>query len=88
MDFNIESEYYQCKVKVVTPPAPTPTVTFELTDYTSSYNEEDIAGEYQTLRELEEAGVTTAENEGKIYKVGTEESGYTYFKVTKHTSGE
>lgn len=80
-------EYYQCKVKVVTP-APTPTVTFELTDYTSSYNEEDIAGTYPDLPKLEEAGVATAENEGKIYKVGSEESGYTYFKVTKHTSGE
>lgn len=82
-------EYYQCKVKVVTP-APTPTVTFELTDYTSSYNEEsdDIAGTYTTSTELEEAGVAKEENEGKIYKVGTEESGYTYYKVTKHTSGE
>lgn len=82
-------EYYQCKVKVVTP-APTPTVTFELTDYTSSYNEESdvIAGTYENLTKLEEAGVAKEENEGKIYKVGTEESGYTYFKVTKHTSGE
>ena len=81
-------EYYQCKVKVVTP-APTPTVTYELTDYTASYNESDpIAGTYKTYPELEEAGVATAENENKIYKVGTEESGYTYFKVTKHTSGE
>lgn len=81
-------EYYQCKVKVVTP-APTPTVTFELTDYTSSYNEESdhTSGEYPTLRELEEAGVTTAENEGNIYKVGTSDP-YTYFKVTKHISGE
>lgn len=80
-------EYYQCKVKVVTP-APTPTVTFELTDYTSSYNEEDIAGTYTNFSKLEEAGVAKEENEGKIYKVGTEESGYTYFKVTKHTFGE
>lgn len=80
-------EYYQCKVKVVTP-APTPTVTFVLTDYTTSYNEEDIADTYTTFTELEEAGVAKEENEGKIYKVGTEESGYTYFKVTKHTSGE
>ena len=78
--------YYQCKVKVVTP-APTPTVTFELTDYTSSYNEEDIAGTYPDLPKLEEAGVATAENEGKIYKVGTSDP-YTYYKVTKHTSGE
>lgn len=82
-------EYYQCKVKVVTP-APTPTVTFVLTDYTTSYNEgsDDIADTYTTFTELEEAGVAKEENEGKIYKVGTEESGYTYFKVTKHTSGE
>lgn len=80
-------EYYQCKVKVVTP-APTPTVTFELTDYTTSYNEEDIAGTYTNFSELEEAGVAKEENVDKIYKVGTEESGYTYFKVTKHTSGE
>lgn len=82
-------DYYQCKVKVVTPPAPTPTGTFELTDYTSSYNEESdhTSGEYPTLRELEEAGVTTAENEGNIYKVGTSDP-YTYYKVTKHTSDE
>lgn len=80
-------EYYQCKVKVVTP-APTPTVTYELTDYTASYNEEDIAGTYTNISELEEAGVAKEENVDKIYKVGTEESGYTYFKVTKHTSGE
>ena len=82
-------EYYQCKVNA-TAPAPAPTVTFELTDYTTSYNEEsdDIAYTYKTYPELEEAGVATAENEGKIYQVGTEESGYTYYKVTKHTSGE
>ena len=81
-------KYYQCKVKVVTP-APTPTVTFELTDYTSSFNEEDpIAGTYTTITELEEAGVAKEENVDKIYKVGTVESGYTYYKVTKHTSGE
>lgn len=80
-------EYYQCKVKVVTP-APTPTVTFELTDYTSSYNEEDIAGTYTNFSELEEAGVAKEENVDKIYKVGTVESGYTYYKVTKKTSGE
>lgn len=81
-------EYYQCKVKVVTP-APTPTVTFELTDYTASYNEESdpIAYTYKTYPELEEAGVATAENEGKIYQVGTS-APYTYYKVTKHTSGE
>ena len=81
--------YYQCKVKATTP-APTPTVTYELTDYTASYNVESdvIAGTYENLTKLEEAGVAKEENENKIYKVGTEESGYTYFKVTKHTSGE
>lgn len=81
-------EYYQCKVKVVTP-TPTPTVTFELTDYTTSYNEESdpIAYTYKNYPELEEAGVATAENEGKIYQVGTS-APYTYYKVTKHTSGE
>ena len=82
-------KYYQCKVKATTP-APTPTVTYELTDYTASYNVESdvIAGTYENLTKLEEAGVAKEENENKIYKVGTEESGYTYFKVTKHTSGE
>lgn len=82
-------EYYQCKVKVVTP-APTPTVTFELTDYTTSFNEESdaIAGTYTNFSELEEAGVAKEENVDKIYKVGTVESGYTYYKVTKKTSGE
>ena len=82
-------EYYQCKVNATTP-APAPTVTFELTDYTASYKVESdvIAGTYENLTKLEEAGVAKEENENKIYKVGTEESGYTYFKVTKHTSGE
>lgn len=82
-------EYYQCKVKVVTP-APTPTVTFELTNYTTSFNEESdaIAGTYTNFSELEEAGVAKEENVDKIYKVGTVESGYTYYKVTKKTSGE
>lgn len=82
-------EYYQCKVKVVTP-APTPTVTFELTDYTTSFNEESdaIAGTYTNFSELEEAGVAKEENVDKIYMVGTVESGYTYYKVTKKTSGE
>lgn len=81
-------EYYQCKVKVVTPPAPTPTVTFELTDYTTSYEEsDDIAYTYNTYKELEEAGVAKEENEGKIYQVGTS-APYTYYMVTKHTSGE
>ena len=80
-------KYYQCKVKVVTP-APTPTVTFELTDYTASFQEADaVAGQYADFTELENAGVATAENEGNIYQVGTS-APYTYYRVTKHTSGE
>lgn len=80
-------KYYQCKVQVVTP-APTPTVTFELTDYTASFQEADaVAGQYADFTELENAGVATAENEGNIYQVGTS-APYTYYRVTKHTSGE
>ena len=78
-------KYYQCKVKVVTPPAPA--ATYTLDDYTLQDGEAEDAA-YDTKEKLDAAGVATAENEGKIYKVGTEESGYTYFRVTKHTSGE
>lgn len=79
--------YYQCKVKATTP-APTPTVTFEFDTYTFQEGV-DTAEEpaYDTL-ELLKAAVTPSETtEGKIYKVGTGEP-YTYYKVTKHTSGE
>ena len=79
--------YYQCKVKATTP-APTPTVTFEFDTYTFQEGV-DTAEEpaYDTL-ELLKAAVTADETtEGKIYKVGTSEP-YTYYKVTKHTSGE
>lgn len=79
--------YYQCKVKATTP-APTPTVTFEFETYTFQEGV-DTAEEpaYDTL-ELLKAAVTPSETtEGKIYKVGTGEP-YTYYKVTKHTSGE
>lgn len=78
-------EYYQCKVKVVTPPAPA--ATYTLDDYTLQDGEAEDAT-YETKEKLDAAGVATAENEGNIYKVGTEESGYKYYKVTKHTSGE
>ena len=80
-------KYYQCKVKATTP-APTPTVTFEFDTYTFQEGV-DTAEEpaYDTL-ELLKAAVTPSETtEGKIYKVGTGEP-YTYYKVTKHTSGE
>ena len=79
--------YYQCKVKATTP-APTPTVTFEFDTYTFQEGV-DTAEEpaYDTL-ELLKAAVTPSETtEGKIYKVGTAPD-FTYYKVTKHTSGE
>ena len=78
-------EYYQCKVKATTPPAPA--ATYTLDDYTLQDGEAEDAT-YETKEKLDAAGVATAENEGKIYKVGTEESGYKYYMVTKHTSGE
>lgn len=79
--------YYQCKVKATTP-APAPTVTFEFDTYTFQEGV-DTAEEpaYDTL-ELLKAAVTPSETtEGKIYKVGTAPD-FTYYKVTKHTSGE
>lgn len=78
-------EYYQCKVKATTPPAPA--ATYTLDEYTFQVGD-PVEATYDTKGKLDADGVATAENEGKIYKVGTEESGYTYFKVTKHTSGE
>lgn len=78
--------YYQCKVKATTPPAPAATYTLET--YTFQEGVDNVEASYDTKERLEADGVATAENENKIYKVGTEESGYTYFKVTKHTSGE
>ena len=79
--------YYQCKVKATTP-APTPTVTFEFDTYTFQEGV-DTAEEpaYETLELLKAAVTADATTEGKIYKVGTSEP-YTYYKVTKHTSGE
>lgn len=76
--------YYQCKVKVVTPPAPA--ATYTLDEYTFQVGDAEEAT-YDTKEQLDAAGVATAENEGKIYKVGTSNP-YTYYKVTKHTSGE
>lgn len=80
--------YYQCKVKATTP-APAPTVTYEFDTYTFQEGV-DTAEEpaYETIELLKAAVTADATTEGKIYKVGTEESGYTYYKVTKHTSGE
>lgn len=77
--------YYQCKVKATTP---APTVTFEFDTYTFQEGV-DTAEEpaYDTLELLKAAVTADATTEGKIYKVGTSEP-YTYYKVTKHTSGE
>ena len=79
--------WYQCKVKTTTP-APTPTVTFKFDTYTFQEGV-DTAEEpaYETLEHLKAAVTADATTEGKIYKVGTSEP-YTYYKVTKHTSGE
>lgn len=75
--------YYQCKVKVVTPQAPADTYTLD--EYTLQDGEAEDAA-YDTKEQLEAAGVATAENEGKIYKVGTD-SDVKYYKVTKHDAG-
>lgn len=79
--------YYQCKVKATTP-APAPTVTYEFDTYTFQEGV-DTAEEpaYDTIELLKAAVTADATTEGKIYKVGTSDP-YTYYKVTKHTSGE
>lgn len=75
--------YYQCKVKVVTPPAPAATYTFD--EYT--FQESDaVEATYETKEALEAAVTANADTENKIYKVGTTEP-YTYYKVTKHVAG-
>lgn len=77
--------YYQCKVKVTTP---APTVKYEFDKYEFQEGV-DTAEEpaYDTIELLKAAVTADATTEGKIYKVGTSEP-YTYYKVTKHTSGE
>lgn len=77
--------YYQCKVKATTP---APTVTFEFDTYTFQEGV-DTAEEpaYDTIELLKDAVTPSETTEGKIYKVGTGEP-YTYYKVTKHTTGE
>lgn len=75
--------YYQCKVKVVTPPAPAATYTFD--EY--SFQEGDaVEATYETKEELEATVTANVDTENKIYKVGTAEP-YTYYKVTKHVAG-
>lgn len=75
--------YYQCKVKVVTPPAPAATYTFD--EYT--FQEGDaVEATYGTKEELENAVTANADTENKIYKVGTDPD-VKYYKVTKHVAG-
>ena len=75
--------YYQCKVKVVTPPAPAATYTFD--EYT--FQEGDaVEATYGTKEELEGAVKANADTENKIYKVGTDPD-VKYYKVTKHVAG-
>ena len=76
-------EYYQCKVKVVTP---APTVKYEFDTY--EFQEGDVveAGEFADLDALKDAVTADDTTEGKIYKVGTSEP-YSYYKVTKHVTG-
>lgn len=76
-------KYYQCKVKVVTPPAPAATYTFD--EYT--FQEGDaVEATYETKEELEAAVTANADTENKIYKVGTDPD-VKYYKVTKHVAG-
>lgn len=75
--------YYQCKVKTTTP---APTVTYSFDEYILQESETEEAT-YETLEKLKAAVTADDSTEGKIYKVGTTDP-YTYYKVTKHTTGE
>ena len=59
----------------------------KLETYTFQVGVDHVEASYDTKELLEADGVATAENEGKIYQVGTSDP-YTYYMVTKHTSGE
>ena len=72
--------YYQCKVKATTPPAPAATYTLET--YTFQEGVDNVEASYDTKDLLDAAGVATAENDCKIYKVGTSDP-YTYYIVKK-----
>lgn len=56
---------------------PTPT-TYKFVNYT--YTDESIAGAYDTKELLDAADLLKADNNGKIYKVGTEDP-YTYYQI-------
>lgn len=76
--------YYQCKVKTTTP---APTVTYEFDTYEFQDATDTVTGTYDDLGALKAAVIADDSTEGKIYKVGTSDP-YTYYKVTKHTTGE
>lgn len=76
--------YYQCKVKTTTP---APTVTYEFDTYEFQDATDTVTDTYDTLENLKAAVTADDSTEGKIYKVGTTDP-YTYYKVTKHTTGE
>lgn len=76
--------YYQCKVKTTTP---APTVTYEFDTYEFQDATDTVTGTYDDLDALKAAVTADDSTEGKIYKVGTGDP-YTYYKVTKHTTGE
>lgn len=69
--------YYKVTKKSTTV-TPTPTVTYKFVEY--SYTDESIAETYDTKELLDAAGLLKADNNGKIYKVGTEGS-YTYYQI-------
>lgn len=76
--------WYQCKVKTTTP---APTVTYEFDTYEFQDATDTVTGTYDDLDALKAAVTADDSTEGKIYKVGTGDP-YTYYKVTKHTTGE
>lgn len=78
--------YYQCKVKTTTP-APAPTVTYTFDTYDFQDATDTVTDTYDTLENLKAAVTANESTENNIYKVGTGDP-YTYYKVTKHTSGE
>ena len=73
--------YYKVTKKTTTP---TPTVTYDFEVVTEGTEAAEPV-EYATEAALREAGVATVDNLGKIYKVGSTEAGYTYYKVIKKT---
>lgn len=77
-------KYYQCKVKATTP---APTVTYKFDTYEFQDATDTVTDTYNTLENLKAAVTADDSTEGKIYKVGTTDP-YTYYKVTKHTTGE